>query len=135
MIPDRETYSATPGVSLVWCPYSRGKLVADLIAAAADPNAPRSEDLPQSELRHRFDLVDGPAVYAMTNVLYNGAKKYGEDNWRTIPVEDHLNHLIAHAYAYLSGDRSTEHLANIMCRSMFAQGRAIMDENASGEVT
>jgi hypothetical protein len=66
-------------------------------------------------------------MYEMTHILYNGAKKYGEDNWRKIPVEDHLNHMIAHAYAYLSGDTTTEHLANIMCRAMFAQGRAIMD--------
>lgn len=107
--------------------------VLDLIAKAADPDAPTSEDLPQSELEHRFDLVDPAAMFAMTQILYHGAKKYGEENWRLIPVESHLNHLLAHVYGYLSGDRSTEHLANIMCRAMFAQGRAIMDATPGNE--
>lgn len=107
------------------------ELSRNRIAAAASPDAPRNPDSPQSMLEHRFDLVDGPAMYEMTHLLYNGAKKYGADNWRTIPVEDHLNHLIAHAYAYLAGNRDDNHLANIMCRAMFAQGRAIMDKEVA----
>src|SRR6266496_1003496 len=107
--------------------------MTDRIRKAADPNAPRHPTLAQSDLEHRFDLLDGPAMYEMTHILYTGERKYGKDNWRRIPVEDHLNHMIAHAFAYLSGDRTTEHLANIMCRSMFAQGRAIMDESKDDE--
>lgn len=75
----------------------------------------------QSHVPVRFDLIDGPALFAMAKVLYEGAEKYGANNWRKIDVEDHLNHLIMHAYAYLSGDRSDEHLSHIMCRAMFAQ--------------
>lgn len=76
----------------------------------------------QSDIPYRFDLVDGKAMFKMSKVLAEGAKKYGVDKWRKIPVEDHLNHLIAHAYAYLSGDQSDFHLSHIMCRAMFAQG-------------
>jgi len=32
-----------------------------------------------------------------------------------------------HAYAYLSGDRTDEHLSHIMCRSMFAQAVALKE--------
>ena len=106
------------------------KEMTNLIDKAADPNAPMAASGNQSDLQHRFDLVDGPAMYEMTNVLYKGALKYGENNWRNIPVEDHLNHLIAHVYAYLAGNRDDRHLANIMCRAMFAQGKALMDEAA-----
>lgn len=102
-----------------------GESVTNTIAKAVDPNAPRDPDKPMSDLQHRFDLVDAPALFEMTGVLYTGAKKYGEDNWRQISVEDHLNHLIAHAYAYLSGDRTDDHLSNIMCRATFAQGKAL----------
>lgn len=102
--------------------------MTEAIRRAADPNAPRDEDSPQSSLPHRFDLIDAPALFDMTGVLYTGAKKYGDDSWRTISVQDHLNHLIAHAYAYLSGDRTDDHLSNIMCRAMFAKGRAIRDD-------
>lgn len=99
--------------------------IPDVITRAADPNAPRDPNLPQSDLQHRFDLVDAGALFEMTGVLYTGAKKYGEDNWRQISVEAHLNYLIAHAYAYLSGDRTDDHLSNVMCRSMFAKGKAM----------
>lgn len=76
----------------------------------------------QSSVPVRFDLIDGPSLFSMATVLKEGADKYGANNWRKIPVEDHLNHLIMHAYAYLSGDTSDEHLSHIMCRAMFAQG-------------
>lgn len=81
----------------------------------------------QSSVPVRFDLIDGKALFNMAHVLDEGAKKYGDNNWRQIDVEDHLNHLIMHAYAYLSGDRSDEHLSHIMCRAMFAQAVAITE--------
>ncbi|MCM3257042.1 DUF5664 domain-containing protein [Paenibacillus lautus] len=75
----------------------------------------------QSEVLYRFDLLDPLAMFEMTKVLKYGAEKYGADNWRRIPVEEHLNHMIIHAYAYLAGDNTDEHLSHIMCRAMFAQ--------------
>ena len=85
----------------------------------------------QSHVPYRMDLIDGPAQFAMAKVLAEGADKYGAYNWRNIDVRDHLNHLIIHAYAYLAGDTSDEHLAHAMCRAMMAQAVAITD-GASG---
>jgi len=102
-----------------------------LVAEAASPDAPTVTNevgAKQSHLPCRFDLIDGPALFEMAHVLYEGAEKYGANNWRGIPVEDHLNHLIMHAYAYLAGDRTDEHLSHIMCRSMFAQAVALKGE-------
>lgn len=82
----------------------------------------------QSHVPYRMDLIDAPAQFSMAKVLAEGAVKYGEDNWRDIPVRDHLNHLIIHAYAYLAGDTSDEHLSHVMCRAMFAQGVALAEE-------
>jgi hypothetical protein len=79
----------------------------------------------QSDIPYRFDLIDGPAMFAMAEVLDAGAKKYGENNWRLIPINEHLNHMIAHAYAYLAGDTSDDHLSHILCRATFAQGVAL----------
>lgn len=75
----------------------------------------------QSLIPVRFDLVDAAAMFKMTEVLHEGAEKYGEDNWRGIPIHEHLNHMIMHAYAWLGGDYSDPHLSHIMCRGMFAQ--------------
>ncbi len=87
----------------------------------------------QSHVPVRFDLIDAKALFEQAKVLHEGAVKYGEDNWRKIPVEDHLNHLIMHAYAYLAGDRTDEHLSHIMCRATFAQGVAITDQEKDNE--
>lgn len=82
----------------------------------------------QSYIPVRFDLVDGKAMFAMAAVLCEGAEKYGENNWRGIGVDDHLNHLIMHSYAWLDGDRTDEHLSHILCRAMFAQAVDLADE-------
>ncbi len=85
----------------------------------------------QSKVLYRFDLLAPEAMFEMTKVLKEGADKYGDDNWRSIPVRDHLNHLIIHAYAYLAGDTSDDHLSHIMCRAMFAQAVDIEDRRNS----
>jgi len=98
------------------------------VEEVSSPDAPRVTNAAggsQSKVEVRFDLIDGPALFEMAHVLHEGAEKYGENNWRLISVEDHLNHLIMHAYAYLSGDRTDEHLSHIQCRGMFAQGVAL----------
>lgn len=91
------------------------------IAGADAPTTYNEKGAGQSHVPARFDLVDGKAMFAMAAVLHEGAEKYGANNWRGISIDDHLNHLIMHAYAYLSGDRSDAHLSHIMCRAMFAQ--------------
>lgn len=78
----------------------------------------------QSDVPVRFDLIDARSMFDLAAVLDHGAKKYGENNWRKIPINDHLNHLIMHAYAYLAGDESDEHLSHILARATFALGVA-----------
>lgn len=82
----------------------------------------------QSLIPVRFDLIDGKAMFAMAGVLYTGAVKYGVDNWRLIPINEHLNHLLMHTYAYLSGDKTDEHLSHILCRATFAQAVSLQEE-------
>lgn len=101
------------------------------ISGIVSPDAPTTVNEKggkQSDIPVRFDLIDGKALFEMAKVLDAGAKKYGEDNWRLITVEEHLNHLIMHAYAYLAGDRTDEHLSHILCRATFAQGVSLQTE-------
>lgn len=95
------------------------------IAKVASPDAPTTTNEKggnQSDIRVRFDLIDAKALFEMAKVLDAGAKKYGENNWRKIEVEDHLNHLLMHTFAYLSGDTTDDHLSHILCRATFALG-------------
>lgn len=74
----------------------------------------------QSSTPYRLDLIPPIAILAEAEVLAIGAKKYGENNWKKISIQDHINHILQHAYAYLAGDRSDKHLANLACRAHFA---------------
>jgi hypothetical protein len=82
----------------------------------------------QSRTLYDFTLADPKAMFEMCKVLHEGALKYGADNWRLISIREHLNHMLIHAYAYLAGDKSDEHLSHIMCRALFAQGVAVQTE-------
>ena len=74
----------------------------------------------QSDLGVRLDLVPPRALLAEAQVLKAGADKYGVGNWKYIKIDDHLNHALAHIYAFLMGDRSEHHIANLACRAHFA---------------
>src|SRR5690606_35441400 len=48
----------------------------------------------QSNLPYRMDLVDPKSILEIASVLKEGAEKYGDDNWKLISTQDHLNHLL-----------------------------------------
>jgi hypothetical protein len=74
----------------------------------------------QADLPYAFHLIDSKALFALANVMDEGAKKYERDNWRKIDTESHLNHAISHIYAYLAGDTQDKHLEHAFCRLMMA---------------
>ena len=105
-----------------------GRVAIDQIASPEAPRTTNERGGSQSDIPVRFDLIDANAMFAMAAVLDQGAKKYGEDNWRLIPVKDHLNHLLMHTFAYLAGDETDEHLSHILCRATFALGVTLQEE-------
>ena len=74
----------------------------------------------QSKLVARFDLIPPTALFEVAVVLGEGAQKYGEDNWKLIPTNDHISHALAHLFAFLAGDTSDSHLSHAACRVLFA---------------
>lgn len=61
-------------------------------------------------------------------VLQRGLVKYGKDNWRGIPPDEHLHHAMIHLAAYFAGDRTDHHAAHAACRSLMALDQ-VMDED------
>lgn len=74
----------------------------------------------QSHILYRLDLLPALATLAVARVLYHGAAKYGDDNWRSISTREHLNHLLLHVLAWLAGDRQDDHLDHMACRALMA---------------
>lgn len=74
----------------------------------------------QSRLDFDFTQLDADMLTRVARVLHVGAQKYGEKNWQKIPTKDHINHMIYHAIMANTSDTSEDHLANVICRAMFA---------------
>jgi hypothetical protein len=84
----------------------------------------------QSKLAERCDLLPPRAVLAVARVMHEGAVKYGDSNWFTIPVASHLNHAVRHVLLYLSGDRQEKHLEHAACRALMALEKYLRDADA-----
>ena len=68
----------------------------------------------------RFDLIPYEGLRRLAIHFENGAKKYGDHNWRKgQPMHVYMSSGISHAFRYLVGMRDEDHLAaatwNLLC--------------------
>jgi hypothetical protein len=74
-----------------------------------------------SEVAARFDLIPRVALADEAKRWHEGAIAHGENNYQrgicTDPEfkTDRLNHMMTHLLAYMSGDRSDDHMSAIRC--------------------
>lgn len=109
------------GVKTNWVP----KL--DNAVAGVSPDEPtvtNSQGGKQARSSYAFHLCDPDAMLSMARVMQEGSEKYTRDNWRKIPAEEHMNHMLIHWYAWLKGDRSDDHLAHMLTRAMMCYATA-----------
>lgn len=74
----------------------------------------------QSRLERRFDLIPPTVLQRLAHVLWYGAQRYGEDNWKGISRDDNLNHAVDHIYEFWAGDTSEDHIGHALTRLVFA---------------
>ena len=61
----------------------------------------------------RYDLISPIGIERLARTCAEGAKKRGAHNWENgMPVNELLNHALAHIFKYLAGDRSEDHLGH-----------------------
>lgn len=61
----------------------------------------------------RFDLISPIGIRRLAETYEEGSRKYSDNNWlKGIPASDLINHVIAHCYKFLYGDKSEDHLAH-----------------------
>lgn len=68
----------------------------------------------------RFDLLPCHALTRLAKHFENGAKKYGDSNWRKgIPLHRYLDSAMRHLVKFMDGERDEDHAIavawNIMC--------------------
>ena len=67
-----------------------------------------------SEGKGRFDLLYPPAIRREAQLYERGAKKYTDNNWKKgIKSSRFMESLLRHAFQYLGGDRTEDHLAAV----------------------
>lgn len=66
-----------------------------------------------------FHLVPVEGLAKVAAVMRKGERK-GRSGWEKVPVEEHINHAIAHLLGYLAGRKGHSHLANAGCRILMA---------------
>lgn len=60
----------------------------------------------------RYDLVSPIGLRRLAARHHLGCGRYGNRNWeKGFPASDTFNHLVAHLYEWIGGDRSEDHLA------------------------
>ena len=74
----------------------------------------------QTNIEYQMELISPYAILKLGHVLKVGATKYGRDNWKGVPTDEHVGRAIHHLYQYLAGNTDEEHLANAFTRCMMA---------------
>src|SRR5882724_11177681 len=82
-----------------------------------------------------WELLDFRALEEVARVLEHGARKYARDNWRAVPVEEHIRHAVRHLFksqeskqqylAYYSEGDTIDDLAHGACRAVMALAVAL----------
>lgn len=90
--------------------------IVEEITADANTSAVRSTDADM----YRFDLIPQRMLERVAKVMAVGAARYGAHNWeKGFPWSSVVNHLLRHAYLYLIGDKTEDHLAHMVCNLGF----------------
>lgn len=84
--------------------------------AIHETGAKRSNDADE----HRFDLIPQRMLERVAKVMAKGCQKYGAHNWKKgFSWSSICNHLLRHAFLYLIGDKTEDHLAHMVCNLGF----------------
>ena len=72
------------------------------------------------ENKGAYELISPLFIRRLALHLEKGAGKYEPRNWeKGMPMGRTMQSLMRHAYQYLEGDRSEDHLAGVACNIMF----------------
>lgn len=76
----------------------------------------------QHKRPYRSQAVMPKACLAVSAVRCKAYEEYGyaDDNYKQIPLDEHLGRALTHIWAYLAGDKSNDHLSHAACRLLMA---------------
>lgn len=76
----------------------------------------------QHEENFRCQAIPPKALIALGRIRWEGFNLHGyeDENYKLIPIEEHIGRALLHLSRWLDGDRSDDHLGHALCRLAFA---------------
>ena len=83
---------------------------------------------------YRSEALPPKALLAVSHVRWaaHAVYHYDDDNYKLIPLTEHIGRAMTHIYAYLAGDVSNDHLAHAATRILFALEMELDKEQSNG---
>lgn len=95
-----------------------------------------SEGGKQHHRPYRMQAIPPRAILEIGKVRYIGYNElgYDDENYKKIPLTEHLGRALTHIFAFLMGDKSNDHLSHACCRLLMALELYLIDkENKENE--
>lgn len=89
----------------------------------------------QHERPYRSEALFFKALLAVSHVRYDAVvnKGYADDNYKLIPMDEHIGRALTHIFAYKAGDKSNDHLAHAATRILMALELSLENEASDKE--
>lgn len=73
-----------------------------------------------TDVPYAMHIMPGAAILHVANIMYEGAKTHGANNWLRGSVDNHVNKALVHLMAFIDKDEQDDHLGHATWRMLAA---------------
>lgn len=90
------------------------------VGSSPEPVGPTGAHRDSSSGKGNYDDISPMFIERLAKLLERGAERYGSLNYaKGMPLKRTMQSLLRHAFQYLEGDRTEDHMAAVAANAMF----------------